>query len=155
MRVLPRPRPPPLLSLDDALFAEISDERAVAAVVPVPPIIEETPPEGPSPFNDVNFDMDETAVIGPPSARTARGWAYRADKVLVPQPGKTLRDAHGRMLFSRAEFLRVPGDTLRLLAAYGVVIDVGRIPWGAFKGEEESLDQEVDYERLRAWLEER
>jgi hypothetical protein len=103
----------------------------------------------------VGFDIDETTVLGPPSPNTARGWAWRADKVLSPKSGKTLRDEEGRMRFSRAEFLRVAPDVLRMLAAYGLQVDPSRIPWGAFRDEVETYDREADWERLRSWLDER
>jgi hypothetical protein len=157
-KLLPRPRRPPLLSLDDEFFAEISDERVVVTpttvTVRAPVVDSEPPPSGPAPFHDVGFDMDETAVLGPPSASTARGWAHRADKVLAPV-GKTLRDAEGRMLFTRADFLRVPVRVLHTLVAYGLQVDAGRIPWGVFRDEEDQFDREANWERLRSWLEER
>jgi hypothetical protein len=154
-RQLPRPKPPPLLSLDDEFFSGVSDERVLVPSSPTVVVrVPDEPPPGPPPYHDVGFDMDETAVLGPPSASTARGWAYRADKVLVP-PGKTLRDDEGRMRFTRADFLRVPARVLHTLAAYELQVDPSRIPWGAFKDEVETFDREADWERLRAWLEER
>jgi len=159
LRVLPSPRPPPLLSLDDEFFAGISDERIPVATPPkpqrvVPPPVPDEPPPGPAPFHDVGFDMDETTVLGPPSARTARGWAYRVDEILAPR-GKTLRFRDGRLRFSRADFLRFSQNLLYTIAAYDLPVDPSRIPWGAFKDEEESFDQETDWERLRSWLEDR
>lgn len=156
-KLLPRPKPPPLLSPDDEFFAGISDERLAVTLPSVTvraPVVDSEPPPGPAPFHDVGFDMDETVVLGPPSASTARGWAHRADKVLAPV-GKTLRDTDGRMLFTRADFLRVPVRVLQTLAAYGLQVDAGRIPWGAFRDEEDQFDREANWERLRSWLEER
>lgn len=119
--------------------------------VEIPPV--ETP-EDPAPIEMVGFDMDETTVLGPPPARTARGWAYRANQALAPR-GKTLLDTHGRMRFSRAQFLHVSRDVLRILSAYEVVNDPSRIPWGSFQGETPTGDQETDWELLRSWLEDR
>lgn len=100
------------------------------------------------------FSDDETLIIGPPSRRTARGWAYAVDKALKP-PGKSLRDTEGRLLFTRADFLRFNKNILGILHAHGLTVNVSQIPWGAFAQEESSEDREADWERLSAWLEER
>ena len=156
-RQLPRPRVPPILSPDDDFFADVSDERIPVPRAPVPVMVvsrtPDEPPPGPAPYFDVGFGMDETTVLGPPSVHTARGWAYRADKILAP-PGKTLRDEEGRMVFTRSEFLRFTTNILRTLAAYELQVDPSRIPWGVFRNEEETFDREADWERLRAWIEE-
>lgn len=154
LRALPRPRPPPLVSPDDDFFAGVDERVEPAPLLPPTPQAAPEVPAGPAPYYNVDFGMDATTVLGPPSIHTARGWAYRADKVLAPR-GKTLRDSDGRMMFTRADFLRVSKDVLHTLAAYGLQVDASRVPWGAFRDEEDQFDREANWERLQSWLEER
>lgn len=49
--------------------------------------------------------------------------------------------------------LTLSADTLQTLAAYGLQVDVSRIPWGSFAGEETTWDFERDRELLRDWIE--
>lgn len=103
---------------------------------------------------ELDFTMDETTVLGPPSIRTARGWAYRVDKILS-KPGKTMRDTDGKLRFTRAEFMQFSRSILMLLVAYEIPVDVSRIPWGTFRNETSTEDFEADWELLRSWLDER
>lgn len=155
---------PLLIPLDDEFFDDLDappeeDGDSDYVVVKDDPqgFVPDYEPEhyepGPA-YVDLGFTVDEIPLLGPPSKRTPRGWAYRVNKVLT-KAGKTLLDTEGRLLFSRAEFLLFSREVLRTLASYELPVDVARIPWGAFAGEVASDDREADWERLRAWLDER
>lgn len=104
------------------------------------------------PHKEIDLTMSTEEVFGEGSAWTARGWACLVNKILA-RPGKTLRDKEGRLRFTRRVFLELDAETLQLVAAHGLQVDVTRIPWGAFAGEERTFDYEKDWEQLKEWTE--